>query len=74
MLFLALTKKDREQQGYTKPVKPILEQHLVTDFTPEALTDVHKFNKRGIGVYADELARGLRISTDTIKEVRSNFG
>lgn len=52
----ALTKKEREQQGYSEPVKPIWEQHLVTDFTPEALTDVHKFNKRGIGVYADELA------------------
>ncbi len=51
-----LTKKEREQQGYSEPVKPILEQHLVTDFTPEALTDVHKFNKRGIGVYTDELA------------------
>jgi hypothetical protein len=51
-----LTKKEREQQGYSEPVKPIWEQHLVTDFTPEALTDVHKFNKRGIGVYADELA------------------
>ena len=52
----ALTKKEREQQGYSEPVKPIWEQHLVTDFTPEALTEVHKFNKRGIGVYADELA------------------
>jgi hypothetical protein len=51
-----LTKKEREEQGYNEPIKPILEQHLVTDFTPEALTDVHKFNKRGIGVYADELA------------------
>jgi hypothetical protein len=52
----ALTKKERDQQGDSEPVKPIWEQHLVTDFTPEALTDVHKFNKRGIGVYADELA------------------
>lgn len=52
----ALTKKEREQQGYSEPIKPIWEQHLVTDFTPEALTEVHKFNKRGIGVYADELA------------------
>lgn len=51
-----LSKKEREQQGYDEPVKPVWEQHLVTDFTPEALTDVHKFNKRGIGVYADELA------------------
>ncbi len=52
----ALTKKEREQQGYDEPVRPIWEQHLVTDFTPEALAEVHKFNKRGIGVYADELA------------------
>lgn len=52
----ALTKKEREQQGYNEPVKPIWEQHLVTDFTPEALIEVHKLNKRGIGVYVDELA------------------
>lgn len=52
----ALTKKEREQQGYNEPVKPIWEQSLVSDFTPEALTEVHKFNKRGIGVYTDELA------------------
>ena len=52
----ALSKKERDQQGFNDPVKPIWEQHLVTDFTPEALTDVHKHNKRGIGVYADELA------------------
>ena len=51
-----LPKKEREQQAYSEPTKPIWEQHLVTDFTPEALIDVHKFNKRGIGVYADELA------------------
>jgi hypothetical protein len=52
----ALTKKEREHQGYSEPVKPIWEQHLISDFTPEALTEVHKFNKRGLGVYADELA------------------
>jgi hypothetical protein len=51
-----LTKKEREQQGYSEPLKPFWEQHLVTDFTPEALTEVHKLNKRGIGVYVDELA------------------
>jgi len=51
-----LTKKERDKQGYNEPLKPVLAQHLVTDFTPEALIDVHKFNKRGIGVYADELA------------------
>jgi len=52
----ALTKKERNQQGYDEPIKPIWEQNLVSDFTPEALAEVHKFNKRGIGVYADELA------------------
>lgn len=54
--ILSLTKKERTQQGYSEPVKPIWEQHLLTDFTPEALIEVHKFNKRGLGVYADELA------------------
>ncbi len=54
--IINMTKKEREQQGYNGPVLPVWEQHLVTDFTPEALTEVHKFNKRGIGVYADELA------------------
>ncbi|MEM9981832.1 MAG: DUF3987 domain-containing protein, partial [Bacteroidota bacterium] len=52
----ALTKKEREQQGYDEPVKPTWEQYLVTDLTPEALADVHRFNKRGIGIYVDELA------------------
>jgi len=54
--IVSLTKKEREQQGYCEPVRPIWKQLLVTDFTPEALIDVHKFNTRGIGVYADELA------------------
>lgn len=54
--IVSLSKKEREQQGIAEPKKPVWEQHLVTDFTPEALTEVHKFNKRGIGVYVDELA------------------
>lgn len=52
----ALNKKEREEQGYEEPVVPIWEQRLVTDFTPEGLIDVHKYNERGIGVYVDELA------------------
>ena len=51
-----LSKKERIEQGFGEPVKPIWKQHLVSDFTPEGLTEVHKFNKRGIGVYVDELA------------------
>jgi hypothetical protein len=51
-----LPKKDREQQGVEEPVKPVWNKSLVSDFTPEALVDVLKFNQRGIGVYVDELA------------------
>ena len=53
---LKLSVKERRDQGLDEPKRPYLIQHLVTDFTPEALTEVHKVNKRGIGVYADELA------------------
>ncbi|KAA3623350.1 MAG: DUF3987 domain-containing protein, partial [Bacteroidetes bacterium] len=53
---IKLSKKEREEQQIDDPVPPIWEQLLVTDFTPEALIDVHKFNKKGIGVYVDELA------------------
>ena len=51
-----LTKKERGQQGYSEPVKPIWKQYLISDFTPEALASVHSFNKRGLGVNVDELA------------------
>ena len=51
-----LTKKEREQQAIDEPIKPVWQKFLLSDFTPEALAEVHKFNKRGIGVYVDELA------------------
>jgi hypothetical protein len=51
-----LTTKDKQQKGGNEPVLPIWKQHIVTDFTPEALVEVHNFNPRGIGVYTDELA------------------
>lgn len=51
-----LSKKEREQQAIDEPVKPVWQKFLLSDFTPEALAEVHKFNKRGIGVYVDELA------------------
>jgi hypothetical protein len=47
-------KKSNESEP--EPPLPIWVQHIVSDFTPEAILDVHKFNKKGIGVYADELA------------------
>lgn len=51
-----LSKKEREQQGVDEPLKPVWKKCLLSDFTPEALAEVHKFNPRGIGVYVDELA------------------
>ncbi len=51
-----LSKEERNRQGYDEPVRPFWEKYTVTDYTPEALNEVHKHNKRGIGVYSDELA------------------
>lgn len=51
-----LSKKQREQECIEDPIKPVWQKTLLSDFTPEALAEVHKFNKRGIGVYVDELA------------------
>jgi hypothetical protein len=51
-----LSKKQREQEGIKDPIKPVWQKMLLSDFTPEALAEVHKYNKRGIGVYVDELA------------------
>lgn len=51
-----LPKKERQDQAIDETVKPHWQKYLISDFTPEALAEVHKFNKRGIGVYVDELA------------------
>lgn len=55
--------KDYEQEIESddkKPQKPILKKHLITDFTPEALIQAHANNKRGIGIYVDELSGWLK--------------
>ncbi len=54
--IVTLSKKKREDQGIDEPEKPVWKKFLLSDFTPEALAEVHKFNKRGIGVNVDELA------------------
>ena len=48
--------KDKKDQGIEEAHKPVWNKFIVSDFTPEALTQLHKFNKRGICVYIDELA------------------
>jgi hypothetical protein len=54
--IVKMTKKERDEQGISEPIKPVCEHYIVSDFTPESLAEVHKNNKKGIGVYADELA------------------
>jgi hypothetical protein len=39
---------------------PVFKKFLVSDFTPEALAEVHKHNQRGIGLYADELISWIK--------------
>jgi Protein of unknown function (DUF3987) len=51
----SLTKTERQPVA-----KPVLHKFLVSDFTPEALAEVHAQNPRGIGVYADELISWIK--------------
>ncbi|MFD3003611.1 DUF3987 domain-containing protein [Pontibacter toksunensis] len=54
---LGLTRKERMEQGLVdEPVKPVWRKFIVSDFTLEGLTELKRCNKRGIGVYVDELA------------------
>jgi len=55
-IFLNLKKEDRKENEELDLKVPFWEQLLISDFTPEALTNVINNNKRGIGVYVDELA------------------
>lgn len=55
--FHNLPPKEKKQvEKVNFPKKPKWEQLLVQDFTPESLIERMDFNKRGIGVYSDELA------------------
>ncbi|MFM7358922.1 MAG: YfjI family protein [Sediminibacterium sp.] len=46
----------KKDNGIEEPEKPVWKKIILSDYTPEALAEVHRFNKRGIGVYVDELA------------------
>lgn len=54
--YQKLSRKTVKEEQIETPEKPVWKKLLVSDYTPEALVEVHSFNKRGIGVYADELA------------------
>lgn len=51
-----LSKKEREDRGQEEFDEPKHHKFIVSDITPEGLAAVHYANKRGIGVYVDELA------------------
>ena len=48
-------KKDASEKTKKITLPPKRKQCLITDFTPEALSEAHDSNPRGIGIYADEL-------------------
>lgn len=48
---------DERPAGFDKP--PVWKKFLVSDFTAEALMLIHYHNRRGIGVYVDELQAWL---------------
>jgi hypothetical protein len=58
--IVKMDKKVKAREGIEDPEKPVWHKFLVSDFTPEALAEVHLFNKRGIGVYVDELASWIK--------------
>jgi len=58
--FQKLPANEKKERYNDEPIKPIIEKYIVSDFTPESLIQVHKFNKRGIGVYVDEFASWIK--------------
>ena len=52
--YMALDKKEKQNNEEVK--KPRKSQIIVSDFTIEAITDLHEENKNAVGVFCDELA------------------
>jgi len=53
--YNSMSKKQRTEEGMDEIIKPICIKTLLSDYTPEALAETHKNNKRGLGVHVDEL-------------------
>lgn len=71
---VSMSKKEREEAGLDQPQeKPHWIKSLMTDFTPEALIDVHYHNKRGIGIYVDELASWFKSFGRYTKSAEQEF-
>lgn len=58
---ITLSKKERAEKGLTSyPTKPVWEQTIVSDATPEALAETHKHNQKGVSVVMDELVAWVK--------------
>jgi hypothetical protein len=47
-------------EGGEPPEKPFWQRMVVSDFTPEALAEIHRHNPRGLAVFSDELNGWLK--------------
>ncbi len=55
--IMMLSRKEREEHGTTEVAQePVRKKFIVSDITPECLAFIHDNNKRGIGLYTDELS------------------
>lgn len=52
---LELEEYNRLKENEQSLKKPLFKQILISDYTVEALHNIHNINKRGIGLYKDEL-------------------
>lgn len=58
--YQAMSKKDRDKSGLNKKGRPPYLKYICSDYTPEVLGEIHDFNRRGIGIYNDELAGWIK--------------
>lgn len=45
----------QELEAQNKSKKPVFKQIIISDYTVESLHPIHSYNKRGLGLYKDEL-------------------
>ena len=52
-----MSRKERIEAGHSEqPTEPIRRRFIVSDITPECLSFFHAQNKRGLGLWTDELS------------------
>ena len=55
--MVQMTRKERNEAGLEEyPQEPVRKRFLVSDITPEGLSQIHAQNQRGLCLWADELS------------------